>query len=96
MAVGAAREVVRRSGQHQVCFNEQQLDRIESTVATVATDVAAIKTRLIEGDGKIAGHAEKIQELRKVVFGGVFVIVLGVLATAGGALIWVISHYKGP
>jgi len=95
VAVEAAREVVRRSGEHQVCFNEDQLDRIEKTGKETRDKVEAIEIRLINGDNLLQTHDDKISELRRVVFGGIGFVILGVLTTAGGALLWVISHYKG-
>lgn len=69
-----------------------QLDRIEDRIGAIEDKVDAITTRLVQGDGRLDSHDEKIGELRRVVFGTIGVIVLGVLGLAGTALVFVIQH----
>jgi hypothetical protein len=81
----AVSKAMRRSGEHS------QLDRIEDGVEALAEKIIAIDKRLIEGSAKMEVHEEKIGELRKVVYGTIGLVVLGVLGAAGTALVWVIQ-----
>jgi uncharacterized membrane protein len=67
----------------------RECDR-KDEIATLRTEIELVKQDLT------ANHARRLDFLERIAFGFIGLIVLGVLTTLGGVIIWALGYHKGP